>query len=833
MRLGHSARVVIVLAAWGVGVSSARAQPGSPFRTAVSAARSPKVGGRVPLHFVSRPSLTGGRIAAATRAPVVVEMLPVDVGALEDAGLVVARRADGSPVVRGRFVAGWVSADVLAALASLPRVRRVTADGAPFGLLPPLDTLGPEVQAPDAWRSTDRSGWPLTGAGQLICVIDTGIDVHHPMFFHADGGYHAWHDVDGDGAFSSGVDSTTDGVTLRTFKSVVFDAEGGVLFDTGSARHVADIHWVYADDNGNGKRDFGAAAGFDDATPSFGEPLYAADDVDGDGVLDAGERLVALKTSKVVQYTTGSFIHTRGVNMIEAPREGTYHGTASSSIVLGGQRGLTRLSGIAPDAELLMVKTGTISQLFLHTDFCLNRGARVVLHEYAPWQGFFLDGSSPLEQVIAGSMRGGVAHVHPAGNLAGAQKLWKSELPRNGTVDIPLTVPPDFEGNAFGLFAFSLLWRGELDDLEVTLEDATGAAATVTGAEPQPFHSGLSFVSALDASSRGTARADIYVFSDESASVTLTPGAWRVTVRDVAGSGPHELVGSVQDDQSRWAKGIHFPELANEEHLIGHPGTADVAIVVAAYTGHGFAGGSPGWLAAYSGRGRRLDGLELLSVAAPDDPIAATHVDGMLAPFGPFGGTSAASPHVAGAAALLLQAAPERTGENVRDALRAGALADEATGPVPNDGWGYGKLRIHRSLFGVDPPPGSAPKVAIPVTHVDAGERVTVRATIEDVDDELGALTIELDRDYDGVYDEVLDEPSFAVRFDRVGSHVLKLRVTDPTGRAGYALARVEVHSTYAPSGGLACRLHGEANPRWGWALALVGGALVGRRRRR
>lgn len=801
------------------------------FTVAVAAARSPKVSKRLPLYFRGRPSVTGGFIAASRRAPVVVEMTSIDVARLEQAGLDVSLRADGTPVVRDHFVAGLASPEALAKLALLPEVRRVHDDGSPFGLLPPLDVLGPEVQAPDVWRQLDGLGLPLSGAGQTVCIIDVGLDVHHPVFFRADGGYWAWDDVDDDGAFTSGVDTTTSGVTLRTFKSIVLDLDGGALFDSGSDRHIADIHWVYADLNDNGRRDFGAADGFGDGSPSFGEPLYIADDVNDNHTLDVGERLVALGSSKVRVFNNGVLLYVRGENLNEAPRDGTYHGTASSSIVAGGQRGLTRFTGIAPEAELVVAKIGQADQLFRQTDFCLNQGARVILHEYAPWQGVFLDGSSPLEQTIASSMSAGVAHINPAGNLSGAQKIYKNTLARGQTLDIAIEVPTDFGGEQFGLLAFSLLWPGARDDLAITLRDANFHEAVIEDDGARSFYGDLFVVNERVESERGMARADVYIYGDQEGTVKLAPGRWTVTVSDTASEGPFQLFAAVQDDQSRWEKGIHFPDFANEDHLIGFPGTADSAIVVAAYTGQGYSGGVPGTRAAYSGRGTRIDGLPLLSVAGPDDPIAAAHFDDLLAPFAPFGGTSAASPHVAGAAALLLQHDPTLTGVGVRDALRGGALADDATGTVPNTDWGYGKLRIYQSLYGQAPPGGTAPTVSIPRVHVDAGDTVTLTASIFDAEDDPSTLTIELDRNYDGVYDEVLASGTFTFQSDDVRPHFLKLRVTDPTGRSGEALARVDVHSTYLPSGGLACQLSPPTRRAPGWLFLVVLAAFGGRRR--
>lgn len=57
-----------------------------------------------------------------------------------------------------------------------------------------------------------------------------------------------------------------------------------------------------------------------------------------------------------------------------------------------------------------------------------------------------------------------------------------------------------------------------------------------------------------------------------------------------------------------------------------------------------------------------------------------------------FQGTSMASPHVAGAVALMLQAKPTITPEEIKYYLLPTAKVDQYTGSVPNYVWGYGKL---------------------------------------------------------------------------------------------------------------------------------------------
>lgn len=67
------------------------------------------------------------------------------------------------------------------------------------------------------------------------------------------------------------------------------------------------------------------------------------------------------------------------------------------------------------------------------------------------------------------------------------------------------------------------------------------------------------------------------------------------------------------------------------------------------------------------------------------------------------GGTSAASPVVAGAAALYLQKCPWATAQEVKNALLTTARTDNFTGAVPNHRWGVGKLDVLAALLSSGP----------------------------------------------------------------------------------------------------------------------------------
>ena len=777
-------------------------------------ARGAKIQGGLPLVFLRRPATdgSGGMVPAATIAPVTIHFVTPpgasDLAALRALGVKIATGEDGAPRGYDRFVIADLPASAVEAVAALGRVEKILLDGSPFPAPPPLDVTAAEVQATDLWRTALPDGTHLTGAGVTICDIDSGIDVFHPLFFRADGGAFAWIDVDGDGLFTAGVDGIDlDGsgnpTVLKVQDSIVtsfYDDEA--RFDSDDPSFDIEMDYLYADKNGNGARDFGPTKGFTEADPTYGERLFVADDVNRNGKLDLGEKIVALGTSKIRSVRTETNkIFRRGKDLIKTPvTEEAGHGSGASSIIAGGNRGFGRLVGMAPDAELIMASSrGALVKM---ADFCVAEGARVVLHEYAPWVGYHLDGSSPMEKLIdttALQKSGkGVSHINPAGNLSTSRKLYKHSISAGAETIIKIDVPANSSYGDFTFFGTSLLWRDKARKLSLTLEDPSGfsmALPTNAGPVQTIWQGALTIAAALDVSDRGTARVDIYLFGQKMPLPNVPTGTWKLHVVDESAPGSPDmpLIGYVQDEASGWGLGIAFPEFSSEEHLVGYPGTADHGLAVSAYTGRDFDGDTPGERAGYSGRGHRIDGEPLLWISAPDNPISAGYAKDDPGRLFIFGGTSGASPHVAGAAALLLQADPTRTGEDVEQAIKKGAFVDAATGKVPNDDFGNGKLRVHESLYGKAPPGGSAPELAIATTLAEPGKEALVALAAKDADEPATNLLFDLDREYDGVYDERLKGPSFPVTYDAEGVYRVKVRVTDTTGREAAALAVIEV----------------------------------------
>ncbi|MGK5554209.1 S8 family peptidase [Actinomadura kijaniata] len=129
---------------------------------------------------------------------------------------------------------------------------------------------------------------------------------------------------------------------------------------------------------------------------------------------------------------------------------------------------------------------------------------------------------------------------------------------------------------------------------------------------------------------------------------------------------------------------------------LNSPGTADAALTVGAVDGDDH-------VAAFSGRGpRRMDGAVKPDVTAPGVDITAAWAGGGHATAS---GTSMATPHVAGAAAILAQRHPTWTGGRLKAALIGSAAPASGTPAVHQ---GSGRIDVARAVAtGVVPESGN------------------------------------------------------------------------------------------------------------------------------
>jgi subtilisin family serine protease len=737
------------------------------------------------------------------------------------------------------------------ALETDPQVKRVGRAVSRAPLISPMLKTASDIQA-TALHTWKHNKLPVRGKGVVIGLIDSGIDIFHPQFFRADGKHYAWIDKDKDGEFTPCVDAVDlDGDGQAGSKETVCCLQSQLYSLTtykpynilGPNECRAGVDFLYHDPNGNKKRDYGPELGFKETDPTYGEQLFVIDDINKNGKLDPGEKIVALKTSKIKATYINGIERTRGKDLIQTKvvveaytGSDAAHGTGSASVLVGGQAGYSRDVGIAPDAEIVVASTTAptpngipalnVEQSFLWVG---KQQANVVLHEYTYWQGYFLDGTSAHEKMLTKAGKEGQIQVCPTGNLGGSAKHASFVLQPETTSTLNIEVPGVVHRQPVQGAYFSFLWRANAPvDLELTMILPDKTRITMLKNNTRGRYVGTSLVVLDDRSESdgGTTKQEFTILGYDSATDQYKPlpsGTWTLEIKVPVGEKVN-VHAYVQDAVSGWGRGVAFLENVNNDNLAGWPTTADGVLAVGAYTGRDdgpFAEYYPndkvGQLRDYSSGGPRIDGIPLFLITAPDNPRVATspvvYQGQLYRPFGQaiiYGGTSGASPHVAGAMALLKQMHPDWNQQQANEAVKKGALVDkDVTEQVPHKRWGFGKLRIFKTLLGEDPKANTPPTIAFKVDKEVPAERVSpvhfrfvegrlpasLTVLVEDKEDAADKLTVEWDPGYTGEWVASKSGASLAWPFEKAGSFQVKVRVTDQEGASAVLLLQIDVIS--------------------------------------
>lgn len=705
----------------------------------------------------------------------------------------------GAPLASGAYSL-WLSERGFERLAEDARLERVSLD-LPRRRLALLDASRRETGIDTALRALlARDGVLLDGRGVTIADLDTGIWVQHPALFRADAGAFAWVDLDGDGVFTpgkDGVDLDGDGVPEVVHRWATRGAGiwGPAIIDTG-ATFRPELDFLFIDVNGNGVRDTGA--GFDEATPAWGEPLFIADDADGNGRLDASERLLRLGTSKVkavhagTTWVRGDAEHGLNAWVSQSTSRETSHGTAVAGILVGGVWGASRLLGLAPGAQLLVydIRANPASSQTAAVQWAIDEGADVILTEYATYVDVPLDGSTEEERLLDAAVARGIVAVSGAGNLGGSGKH-ASVTARPNAQYVYVDTDAGFAGSRY-IFV-TMLERDTDTALSLAVVLPSGASVTFEPGGPQVVQlEGITVHTSRERTSRGTTKHTLSLAHAQ----PLPMGAYAVSLAAPSAPAtgvPLELY--VADGRQDWQGGATFRR-PTEGKNVCHPATADGTLAVAAYTLHGEAlhGGSSaaGDIAPYSSSGPLLHGGPGIALAAPDNPMAPTFTgSGNLGSvsYAPFSGTSGAGPHVAAAAALLRQAYPTESAAQLRARLVDSAKR-VAGGPTTS--WGAGKLDAAAAL-GVSVGTGAAPtgvRIELPTQGLTTG-RNRLRVAVDGGGEGLRA---QWDFDYDGRPDTAwLEGASVDARFDTPGPRAIRVYVANAQGYVAGASLVTEV----------------------------------------
>ena len=328
------------------------------------------------------------------------------------------------------------------------------------------------------------------------------------------------------------------------------------------------------------------------------------------------------------------------------------HGTACAEVV----------HDVAPAAELYLYKVADIVDLENAKDRCIQNGVAIVSHS-ATWVGEgFGDGRGIICDLVNDAADNGILWVNAAGNYAEQHYagFWH-------------------DSDADGLHNFA---EGD-DAMNFVVGSGEAIRATLTW-DDWPI---------------ATADYDLYLYYQDGF------GTVREVDRstDVQGDGapPVEFieyfagqkgtyglaiarVGEAEAEPKKlrlwsWHHDIEYPVAAGS---LGIPADARGALSVGAIHHDQW---DVGVLASYSSRGPTADGRIKPDLVAPSGVTTASYGAARE-----FGGTSAAAPHVAGAAALLKSANPTLARAELWDALVAATV--DLGAPGKDDSTGYGKL---------------------------------------------------------------------------------------------------------------------------------------------
>ena len=575
-------------------------------------------------------------------------------GTLEAAGARVRSQA-------GRVFTAFVPADAVSTIAALPNVARI--EGAAL-CEPELDASVPATNA-SSLRGPGPLFTGLSGAGVLVADVDTGVDYGHGDF----------KDAAGNTRFVNIWDQTDTG------------GPNPAAFAYGSEWTSADLDANLAremDTNGHGTHVLGTAG--------------------GDGSQTGG---------LIPAYT---------------------------------------YVGMAPMADLLMVKTTSYTTTILdgvayvfQRATALGKNAAVNLSlgsQYGPH-----DGSSAFESGLsalcgpgrivsksAGNDRG--SNLHAMLFATGAGDSAKLTVSGGATSGRLLAI--DGYCGASDNLSVTIRTPGNLFIGPITLGSANaGYPGVTTGVNGRVYvENGLSLTS------RGDPEVYVELASLGTGTGSIT-GVWTFYFTPVS------LGGSARMDLWRYyvntASLVAAFSLKNtNDYLVGEPGNADSVITAAAWSSKRYwydcAGHSlnytgavdPGNLSPFSSPGPTRDGRQKPDIAAPGAVIGSTLTQDVntACPAGNSSfladgqqhqvmqGTSMAAPHVAGAAALIMQKYGAVTPSFVKAFLNSRAIVDGYTGTAWNANWGNGKLWLGDML---DP--------TATVTYPNGGETIISGAT--------------------------------------------------------------------------------------------------------
>ena len=333
---------------------------------------------------------------------------------------------------------------------------------------------------------------------------------------------------------------------------------------------------------------------------------------------------------------------------------GEAHGTAVAEIV----------HEVAPGAQLYLVCVDDLGDLALAVDDLAAAGVRVINHSVGWFNTGRGDGTGLLEPIVTAARDAGIVWVNSAGNYR--ETHWGGPF-ADSDADGWLDFASGDSTNTFTLGAGNSVtitmrwddWPASDNDYDLYLYRDAGGGSLVE-------------VARSDGTQTGTQPPTEELSYTNTGGVTQT---LHTKVFDYATVGSPEIDLFFLNGQS----GIAL-QYSTAARSVADPASSPIV------TAAGAARVTTGAIESFSSRGPTIAGTLKPDLTGPDRVSGATYgTNG-------FSGTSAAAPHVAGAAALILDASPCLTVDEVRDLLVA--LTEDRGTAGPDNDYGSGLLRL-------------------------------------------------------------------------------------------------------------------------------------------
>ncbi len=419
------------------------------------------------------------------------------------------------------------------------------------------------------------------------------------------------------------------------------------------------------------------------------------------------------------------------------------HGTHVAGIA-GGSGAGTPHKGAAPDSELIFISLRRDGPSFVDAINYVSQYAQSVNKPFVVNMSFGShlgphDGSSLKNYAMEQLSGPGQIFVGSAGNNGNQQFHLDYDFTKSNEDTLYTVV--DFAGGA-NIFGQTVsIWGSPNSEFEASFR-VVDAGNTILG--QTPFFSTRDKI-ALDTTVAVRNVNLRYILDTDYGHYLNDKPSMRWQIRNVSSSvkvvlmvtskNSHVHMWNCQRHNDRflnWGRPFknNFPNAKGGDELygVGEPaGTGKNVITVASYQPEVvLSNGSlaRGTLSSFSSSGPTVDGRvkpdiastgqEIVSSVNSFDPtyglsnyVARTTFNGKTYGFVPFSGTSMSGPMVAGIVALMLEANPELTSQDVRRILFETARLDRHTGNLPEEGhlkWGHGKanaLAAIRSVIGL------------------------------------------------------------------------------------------------------------------------------------